>query len=61
LRKEYSSENVYPNNISFLDICYFICAPTLVYEDNFPRSEKIRWNILIKLIGQFVNLNLNFY
>lgn len=37
-----------------LDIYYFIAAPTLVYEENFPRTSGIRWKFLGKLVLEFV-------
>lgn len=32
----------YPDNLSLRDLYYFILAPTLCYELNFPRSTRIR-------------------
>lgn len=38
----------YPDNLSLKDMCYFILAPTLCYELNFPRTSRIRKRFLIK-------------
>ena len=27
---------------------YFLFAPTLIYRDEYPRTEKIRWSIVLK-------------
>jgi len=35
---------------------YFIAAPTLVYRDSYPRTEKIRWGWLMRRVGEFVGL-----
>lgn len=32
----------YPDNVSLGDLYYFFAAPTLCYELNFPRSQRIR-------------------
>ena len=32
----------YPDNLHLWDIYYFWLAPTLCYEVNFPRSQRIR-------------------
>ncbi|CAG2061297.1 unnamed protein product, partial [Timema podura] len=32
----------YPDNLNLHDIIYFIFAPTLCYELNFPRTNRIR-------------------
>ncbi|XP_023933327.1 diacylglycerol O-acyltransferase 1 [Lingula anatina] len=39
---------VYPNNLNQADIYYFMFAPTLCYELNFPRSARIRKRFLLK-------------
>ncbi|KAI1285230.1 Diacylglycerol O-acyltransferase 1 [Halotydeus destructor] len=38
----------YPQNLNLKDIYYFIFAPTLCYELNFPRSQRIRKRFLIR-------------
>uniref|UniRef100_A0A672KFU0 O-acyltransferase n=1 Tax=Sinocyclocheilus grahami TaxID=75366 RepID=A0A672KFU0_SINGR len=38
----------YPGNLSLRDIYYFVFAPTLCYELNFPRSESIRMGFLLR-------------
>ena len=32
----------YPDNLSLCDLYYFVLAPTLCYELNFPRTTRIR-------------------
>jgi hypothetical protein len=33
----------YPHNVTFWNFFYFLCAPTLVYELNYPRTERVRF------------------
>ncbi|XP_011693461.1 PREDICTED: diacylglycerol O-acyltransferase 1 [Wasmannia auropunctata] len=40
----------YPDNLNFGDLYYYILAPTLCYELNFPRTQRIRKRFLIKRI-----------
>ncbi|XP_043287985.1 diacylglycerol O-acyltransferase 1 [Venturia canescens] len=40
----------YPDNLRLGDLYYFILAPTLCYELNFPRTERIRKRFLMKRI-----------
>jgi hypothetical protein len=35
----------YPDNVTFWNFFYFLCAPTLVYELNYPRTERIRSDV----------------
>ncbi|KYM80726.1 Diacylglycerol O-acyltransferase 1 [Atta colombica] len=44
----------YPDNLSFGDLYYYILAPTLCYELNFPRTQRIRKRFLIKRILEVV-------
>ncbi|XP_077982831.1 diacylglycerol O-acyltransferase 1-like [Glandiceps talaboti] len=46
----------YPDNLHVKDLYYFVCAPTLSYELNFPRSERIRKRFLIRRIIEMVFL-----
>lgn len=39
---------IYPDNLTLLDIYYFVFTPTLCYELNFPRSPKIRIAFLLR-------------
>lgn len=32
----------YPDNLNLRDLYYYILAPTLCYELNFPRTQRIR-------------------
>lgn len=40
----------YPDNLTVKDLLYFLCAPTLCYELNFPRTNRIRKRFLLKRI-----------
>uniref|UniRef100_A0A8C5KX37 O-acyltransferase n=1 Tax=Jaculus jaculus TaxID=51337 RepID=A0A8C5KX37_JACJA len=40
----------YPDNLTYRDLYYFIFAPTLCYELNFPRSPRIRKRFLLRRI-----------
>lgn len=40
----------YPDNLHLKDLLYFLFAPTLCYELNFPRTERIRKRFLLKRI-----------
>lgn len=44
----------YPDNLNLHDLFYFLCAPTLCYELNFPRTTRIRKRFLIKRILEVV-------
>ena len=44
----------YPNNLYIGDIYYFVMVPTLCYELNFPRTDRIRKRFLLKRIVEFV-------
>ncbi|XP_020279566.1 diacylglycerol O-acyltransferase 1 [Pseudomyrmex gracilis] len=44
----------YPDNLNFIDLYYYILAPTLCYELNFPRTQRIRKRFLIKRILEVV-------
>lgn len=44
----------YPDNLNLHDLFYFLMAPTLCYELNFPRTTRIRKRFLIKRILEVV-------
>lgn len=44
----------YPDNLCYKDIFYFLSAPTLCYELNFPRTTRIRKRFLLKRILEVV-------
>ncbi|CDW52528.1 diacylglycerol O acyltransferase 1 [Trichuris trichiura] len=46
----------YPNNLTLKNIYYFVVAPTLCYELNFPRSPRIRKGFLLKRFLEVVFL-----
>lgn len=48
----------YPDNLKTKDLFYFLCAPTLCYELNFPRTNRIRKRFLLKRILE-VAIGLN--
>lgn len=53
---EHAESNLvqYPDNLNLKDIFYFILAPTLCYELNFPRTQRIRKRFLLKRIFEVV-------
>jgi len=49
----------YPNNLTMNDIYYFMLAPTLCYELNFPRSGRIRKSFLFRrALEVIIGINL---
>ena len=52
----------YPMNINFRNFFYFLRAPTFVYEEHYPRSEKFRLSyLLMKIIYAFASLIVLYY
>jgi len=47
-------KNEYPNNVNFSSFCYFLFVPTLCYEVEYPRTERIRWWYAIKEFIQYI-------
>lgn len=45
----------YPNNLNLNDMYYFIFAPTLCYQLNYPRNKSIRKGFLINFFLEFVS------
>lgn len=45
---------VYPDNLNINDIMYFMLIPSLCYELNFPRTNRIRKRFLIKRIMELI-------
>jgi diacylglycerol O-acyltransferase-1 len=43
---------IYPQNLTIKNLYYFIFAPTLCYELNFPRSPRIRKSFLCRRFGE---------
>uniref|UniRef100_A0A4W5QN14 O-acyltransferase n=1 Tax=Hucho hucho TaxID=62062 RepID=A0A4W5QN14_9TELE len=48
----------YPGNLTHRDIYYFVFAPTLCYELNFPRSPRIRKSFLLRRLFEMVRGDL---
>lgn len=46
----------YPDNLTVSNMYYFMCAPTLCYELNFPRSPRRRKMFIIKRSVEFIFL-----
>lgn len=44
----------YPGNLTHRDIYYFVLAPTLCYELNFPRSPRIRKRFLLRRLMEML-------
>jgi diacylglycerol O-acyltransferase-1 len=47
---------VYPNNLTYKNLYYFMFAPTLCYELNFPRSPCIRKGFILRRCGEILVL-----
>lgn len=48
----------YPENLTYSNLYYFAVAPTLCYEINFPRSDRIRKSFLIRRCTEMVFLGI---
>ncbi|KAM7420715.1 hypothetical protein PAMA_015103 [Pampus argenteus] len=48
------SQVCYPGNLTIRDMYYFVFAPTLCYELNFPRSPKIRMSFLLRRLFEML-------
>ncbi|KAJ5707209.1 Sterol O-acyltransferase ACAT/DAG/ARE [Penicillium malachiteum] len=48
LRGQFSSTNHYPRNLSVGNFCDFITLPTLIYELEYPRTEKVNWIYVVE-------------
>ncbi|KAM8785720.1 diacylglycerol O-acyltransferase 1 [Rhynchonycteris naso] len=44
----------YPDNLTYRDLYYFLFAPTLCYELNFPRSPRIRKRFLLRRLFEML-------
>uniref|UniRef100_A0AAZ3SW90 O-acyltransferase n=1 Tax=Oncorhynchus tshawytscha TaxID=74940 RepID=A0AAZ3SW90_ONCTS len=44
----------YPGNVTLRDLYYFVFAPTLCYELNFPRSPRIRMSFLLRRLFEML-------
>jgi diacylglycerol O-acyltransferase-1 len=47
---------IYPNNLTYQNLYYFIFAPTLCYELNFPRSPRIRKRFILRRCAEILVL-----
>ncbi|KAG7240957.1 hypothetical protein INR49_026135 [Caranx melampygus] len=47
----------YPGNLTHRDMYYFVFAPTLCYQLNFPRSPRIRKSFLLRRLFEMVREN----
>jgi len=48
----------YPDNVTMSDIYYFMGAPTLCYELNFPRTARVRKRFLLRRVVEVMLLSL---
>jgi diacylglycerol O-acyltransferase-1 len=48
----------YPQNITLKNLAYFWWAPTLVYQPVYPRTDKIRWDFVLKRLAEMVSLSI---
>ncbi|XP_044309177.1 diacylglycerol O-acyltransferase 1, partial [Varanus komodoensis] len=49
-----TSRVLYPANLTYKDLYYFLFAPTLCYELNFPRSPRIRKRFLLRRLFEML-------
>ncbi|KAM4579930.1 diacylglycerol O-acyltransferase 1b isoform 2-T2 [Odontesthes bonariensis] len=49
-----NSKVCYPGNLTIRDMYYFVFAPTLCYELNFPRSSKVRTSFLLRRLFEML-------
>ncbi|XP_059705115.1 diacylglycerol O-acyltransferase 1 [Haemorhous mexicanus] len=47
-------EVTYPENLSYRNLYYFLLAPTLCYELNFPRSPRLRKRFLLRRLCEML-------
>ncbi|TKR61705.1 hypothetical protein L596_028785 [Steinernema carpocapsae] len=47
----------YPQNLTITNMYYFLLAPTLCYELNYPRTPKRRKSFLLRRLGEMVGLS----
>ena len=55
--KENVAQVQYPDNLNVNDLVYFMLVPTLCYELNFPRNERIRKRFLIRRAVEVIFLS----
>jgi len=48
------SQNQYPNNLTLQNLYFFIAIPTLCYQFEYPRTERIRKGFLVRRIFEAV-------
>lgn len=46
--KSADGQNAYPRNLRLANFADFICLPTLVYELDYPRQERINWYYVLE-------------
>jgi len=46
----------YPNNVKLLHLLWFLAAPTLCYQLDYPRTPRVRYTYLLSLALRFVVL-----
>ena len=51
----------YPSNITLPNLLFFLIAPTLCYQLNYPRTEKIRWRHAMTLLLRLVVFSAMMY
>lgn len=57
LRGQLSTHNQYPRNLTISNFCEFITLPTLVYELEYPRTERIDWAYVTeKVVATFATI-----
>lgn len=55
-KEDYNDKFVaYPLNLTLKNIYYFMAVPTLCYEINFPRTQRIRKSFIIRRMCEIVS------
>jgi hypothetical protein len=45
---------LYPQNISLSNLLYFLIVPTLCYQLNYPRNDKIKWDKVFFIVFRLI-------
>ena len=50
----------YPQNLTASNLLFFMTVPTLCYQLNYPRTERIRWRYLLSLVLRMIFVGMSF-
>uniref|UniRef100_A0A7N6BA57 O-acyltransferase n=1 Tax=Anabas testudineus TaxID=64144 RepID=A0A7N6BA57_ANATE len=57
--QHFNGKVCYPGNLTIRDMYYFVFAPTLCYELNFPRSPNIRMSFLLRRLESYTDMDVS--